>query len=591
MRGACALKCARDKGKIGVSALGFRFPPGPVMWKPERGIAEAEARGGVATPRPYQFWQGGAVGSALGSYPGGRRFKSCPCNQFTNRPTLGRPQGASTPCDTGPFLKPTPPTSLSLLAAPTHARVRHHKAKPSMKGKETGLQVRVVPVAKLVPYQGNPRTHPDWQVAQIAASIAEFGFVSPILVGPDSVIIAGHGRLMAAQQLGLAEVPVIELGHLTEVQRRALVIADNRIAENAGWDEDLLRAELAALQVEGFELDVLGFGDEDLAALLEEAEGDVSLPAALGDQDFVPEPPPLPVSRSGDVWLLGPHRVMCGDSTSAAEVGALCAGQVDACWTDPPYNVNYQGAAGSIANDNLAENDFRQFLTRAMKAAAAVMKPGAPIYVAHADTEGLAFREAFRAAGFKLSGCLVWVKPSLVLGRSDYQWRHEPILYGWKPGAAHIWYGGRKQTTVRETGVVPLRIMPDGKVQVDVANRTFVVSGQNLTVEAYDGSVIRVEKPARNAEHPTMKPVALILEMLENSTRRGDRVLDLFGGSGSTLIACHRSGRVARLMELDPRFCDVIVDRWQVFTGQVATAETCGETFEQVRVARCLGQK
>lgn len=461
-----------------------------------------------------------------------------------------------------------------------------------MARKESGaLRVRALSVEDLVPYAGNPRTHPDWQVAQIAASIAEFGFVSPILIGPDRTIIAGHGRLMAARQLGLAEVPVIELGHLTEVQRRALVIADNRIAENAGWDEDLLRAELAALQVEGFELEVLGFGEEDLAALLEDTEDGGALPAELGDPDFVPEAPPRPVSERGDVWLLGPHRVMCGDSTDAAEVQAMCAGPVDACWTDPPYNVNYEGAAGRIANDNLAENDFRQFLTRALKAAAAVMKPGAPIYVAHADTEGLAFRSAFRAAGFKLSGCLVWVKPSLVLGRSDYQWRHEPILYGWKPGAAHCWYGGRKQTTVREAAAVPLRIMPDGTLQVDVANRTFVVSGQNLSIEAYDGSVIRAERPARNAEHPTMKPVALILEMLENSTRRGDRVLDLFGGSGSTLIACHKAGRVARLMELDERFCDVIVERWQTFSGERATVEADGRSFEEVRVARCLGRK
>lgn len=452
------------------------------------------------------------------------------------------------------------------------------------------LVIRAVKIDALAPYAGNPRTHPDWQVAQIAASITEFGFISPILIGPDRVIIAGHGRLMAARLLGLAEVPVIELGHLTEVQRRALVIADNRIAENAGWDEELLRSELAALQIEGFELDVLGFGEEDLAGLLEDVEGELPVPAALGDPDFVPEPPPQPVSRPGDVWCLGAHRVMCGDSTAADAIARLCDGLVDACWTDPPYNVNYQGAAGSIANDNLAENDFRQFLTRAMKAAASVMKPGAPIYVAHADTEGLAFREAFRAAGFKLSGCLVWVKPSLVLGRSDYQWRHEPILYGWKPGAAHAWYGGRKQTTVREAGAVPLRIMPDGTVQVDVASRTFVVSGQNLTVEAYDGSVIRAEKPARNAEHPTMKPVALILEMIENSTRRGDRVLDPFGGSGSTLIACHRAGRVARLMELDPKYCDVIVERWQTFTGQTATVEGGGESYEQTRVSRCLGQ-
>lgn len=448
----------------------------------------------------------------------------------------------------------------------------------------------MLPVGQILPYAGNARTHPEWQIDQIAASIAEFGFCNPVLIGDDSVIVAGHGRVLAAQKLGLTEVPVIVLAHLSPAQRRALVIADNKIAENAGWDEELLRTELAALQGEGFGLEVIGFSDAELEELLGGLDGDEAPPAELGDPDFVPEPPPRPVSERGDVWLLGPHRVMCGDSTAVAEVAALCAGQVDACWTDPPYNVNYEGAAGKIANDNLTENDFRQFLTKALKAGASVMKPGAPIYVAHADTEGLAFRQAFAAAGFKLSGCLIWVKPSLVLGRSDYQWRHEPILYGWKPGAAHAWYGGRKQTTVREGTVMPIRVMPDGTLQVDVANKTFVVSGQKLSIEAFDGSVIRAERPARNAEHPTMKPVALILEMIGNSTRHGDTVLDLFGGSGSTLIACHKSGRVARLMELDARYCDVIVERWQTFTGEAARHEVCGRRFDEVRVARCLGQ-
>lgn len=447
----------------------------------------------------------------------------------------------------------------------------------------------MMPIGQLVPYAGNARTNPDWQIDQIAASIAEFGFCNPVLVGDDSVIVAGHGRVQAAQRLGLAEVPVIVLAHLSPAQRRALVIADNKIAANAGWDEDLLRAELCALQGEGFGLEVIGFSEAELQELLGGFDAEAPPRAELGDPDFVPETPPRPVSMSGDVWVMGPHRVMCGDSTDAAAVTRLCRGVVNACWTDPPYNVNYEGAAGKIANDNLSENDFRQFLTRALRAAAAVMKPGAPIYVAHAETEGIAFRAAFAAAGFKLSGCLIWVKPALVLGRSDYQWRHEAILYGWKPGAAHPWYGGRKQTTVREGTVMPLRVMPDGTLQVDVANRTFVVSGQNLSIEAFDGSVIRAEKPARSAEHPTMKPVALILEMLENSTRRGDKVLDLFGGSGSTLIACHQAGRVARLMELDPRFCDVIVERWQTFSSQTAQLEADGRSYADVRVARCGG--
>lgn len=443
------------------------------------------------------------------------------------------------------------------------------------------MKIEHRPVAALIPYSGNARTHPEWQIAQIAASIAEFGFCNPILVGPDGVIIAGHGRLLAAQMLGMADVPCIELGHLSEAQRRALVIADNKIAENAGWDEELLRAELIALQVEGVDLDVLGFGEDELAELLAlgevEAEQDDH-----ADPEFVPAAPEEPISRLGDVWILGKHRVMCGDATDAEAIGALCAGHVHAVWTDPPYNVAYEGSAGSILNDDMPTEDFRRLLLMAFRAAHHQLRPGGPIYVAHADTEGLTFRAAFRDAGFKLSGCLVWVKPSLVLGRSDYQWRHEPILYGWKPGAAHQWYGGRDKTTVRERAGVGLRAMPDGSIQLDVGDQTVVITGENLSMQTVDGSVLRFEKPSRNAEHPTMKPVELILEMLENSTRPGQVVLDPFGGSGSTLIACHRSGRRARLMELDPKFCDVIVDRWQAVTGQKAVREAAGVRFDDL---------
>lgn len=441
----------------------------------------------------------------------------------------------------------------------------------------------MTPLDRLAPYVRNARTHSEGQIAQIAASIMEFGFTNPILVGGDGVIIAGHGRLQAAQRLGLAEAPVIVLDHLSPAQRRALVIADNRIAENAGWDETLLKSELAALRLEAFDLELLGFSDEELDQLLASAGLDDAPPPALGDPDFVPEASTAaPTTRRGDVWRLGDHRLMCGDSTSRGSVEALCLGApIDACWTDPPYNVNYSTKAGSIANDNLESSEFRRFLCEAFSCALSVMRPGAPIYVAHADTEGLNFRAAFRDAGFKLSGSLVWVKPSLVLGRSDYQWRHEPILYGWKPGAAHSWYGGRTRTTVFERGREPVRLMPDGTLQVDAGGQTIVVSGENLSLETFDGSVIRADKPARNGEHPTMKPVGLILEMLENSTKRGDRVLDVFGGSGSTLIAAHKSGRIARLMELDERYCDVIVNRWQTFTGLEARRDGDGRTFAE----------
>ena len=447
----------------------------------------------------------------------------------------------------------------------------------------------MVPPERLAPYARNARTHSDEQVVQIAASIVEFGFTNPILVDRDFGIIAGHGRLMAARRLELPAVPVIRLEHLSKAQRRALVIADNRIAENAGWDETLLRRELAALRLEAFDLDLLGFDDSELEALLADVDLEETPPPALGDPDFVPEPPEArPVSQRSDVWIMGPHRLMCGDSTSRGEVEALCLGApIDAVWTDPPYNVDYEGTAGKIRNDNMEASEFRRFLCEAFSAAFAVMRPGAPIYVAHADTEGLSFRAAFRDAGLKLSGCLVWVKPSLVLGRSDYQWRHEPILYGWKPGAAHSWFGGRNKTTVVEGAGAPVRVAADGTVQIDVGGQVIIVRGENLSIEAVEGSVIRHEKPARSAEHPTMKPVGLILGMLENSTDRGARVLDLFGGSGSTLIACHKAGRVARLMELDEKFADVIVERWQAFTGLKATRARDGVTFDQAKEARC----
>lgn len=452
----------------------------------------------------------------------------------------------------------------------------------------TEPRIEMVSPARLAPYARNARTHSADQIGQIVASIVEFGFTNPILVDGEFGIIAGHGRLQAALRLEMERVPVIVLDHLSDAQRRALIIADNKIAENAGWDEDLLKQELAALRLEAFDLDLLGFSGSELDALLEDVDLDGTPPPSLGDPDFVPEPPKAnPISRRGDVWILGGHRVMCGDSTSAAEVERLCLGdQVDAVWTDPPYNVNYEGTAGKIQNDNMESGEFRKFLCAAFSAAFGSMRAGAPIYVAHADTEGLNFRAAFRDAGLKLSGCLIWVKPSLVLGRSDYQWRHEPILYGWKPGAAHSWFGGRNKTTVFEGAREPVRLMPDGTVQIDIGGQLVVVRGEGLSIEAEESSIIRHEKPAKNGEHPTMKPVGLILEMLENSTERGAKVLDLFGGSGSTLIACHKAGRVARLMELDEKFADVIVERWQTYTGLEARRERDGVTFAQAKEAK-----
>lgn len=446
-------------------------------------------------------------------------------------------------------------------------------------------RIELWPIERLKPYERNARTHDAAQVSKIAASITEFGFTNPILVDSADGIIAGHGRLMAAKELGLTEVPVIVLDHLTDAQRRAYILADNRLALDAGWDESLLAEELAALQGEGFDLGLTGFNEDEISDLLDGAGGDDDEPP--GDENEVPEVPARPVSRRGDVWILGNHRLICGDSTNLTDIERLAAGdQIECLWTDPPYNVAYEGTAGSIKNDDMEDGAFRQFLHDAFVCAFTVMKPGGAAYVAHADTEGYNFRGAFRDAGFKLSGCLIWRKNSLVLGRSDYQWQHEPILYGWKEGTAHRWYGARNKTTMVEFDGGLFDQIGEREYQITIGEQTLIIEGDNLLVREARPTVITEEKPKRNAEHPTMKPVPLIERFLLNSTKRGDTVLDLFGGSGSTLIACEKLGRIARLCELDEKFVDVIVRRWQEFTGKAARLEPTGQTFDDVAYGR-----
>lgn len=398
------------------------------------------------------------------------------------------------------------------------------------------------PISKLLPYARNARTHSDSQVAQIAASIAQFGFTNPVLAGSDGVIVAGHGRLAAAQRLGMETVPVVVLDHLTPTQRRALVIADNRIAENAGWDEDVLRLEFDDLTAAEFDLGLTGFDDDAVADILERG---ASPKGGMTPDDDVPEVATTTVTKTGDVWILGAHRVMCGDATRSADVGRLCDGRaVDMFLTDPPYNVDYTGKTGSrmtIANDSMASDQFRVFLGKAFSAANAAMKPGAVFYIWHADLEGYNFRGAALDIGWQVRQCLVWKKSSLVIGWQDYHSIHEPCLYGWKEGAAHLWASDRKQTTVLE-----------------------------------------FDRPSRSADHPTMKPVALFEYLLLNNTRNRDIVLDAFGGSGTTLIAAERSSRIARLIEVDPKYVDVIVRRWQAWTGQSAVRESDGVRFDDI---------
>lgn len=429
----------------------------------------------------------------------------------------------------------------------------------------------------LVPYASNARTHSPQQIEQIARSIREFGFVNPVLVDSEGGIIAGHGRVLAARSLGMQEVPTIDVHWLTPAQRRAYILADNQLALNAGWDEALLAQELGSLREIGFDLTLLGFADERLDDMLTA----VSQPPA--DPDAVPDLPKRSHSQLGDLWVLGQHRVLCGDSTKREQLELLMGGEpADVVWTDPPYNVGYEGGTAdalTIENDSMDDAAFRQFLADAFRAMASVMRAGASIYVAHADTEGLNFRATFKAAGLKLSSCLVWKKNSLVLGRSDYQWMHEPILYGWKAGKRHRWFGGRKKTTVQQLGeAFGFERMEDGRFQIALGDTVLLIDA-DAKVEELIPTVMFHEKPRRSEDHPTMKPVGLIERMLRNSARPGEVVLDSFGGSGSTLIAAEQLAMRARLCELDPRYCDVIVRRWQEFTGLRAVHAQHGRPF------------
>ena len=442
-------------------------------------------------------------------------------------------------------------------------------------------EIRLVEVAALLPYARNSKIHPPAQIEALAANMQRVGFTNPLLIA-DGTILAGHGRLLAAKKLGLTRVPCIDLSHLSEGERKAQVIWDNRSGEafGAAWDLEMLKLETDDLRAAGFDLELFtGFAEEDLAKMFEGLEEDA--PSGLSDPDDVPPAPEVPVSRDGDIWVCGDHRIACGDSLSMQLWDQLMAGVLaDLCVTDPPYNVAYESdLAGKIKNDDMGDAEFRSFLKGAYDTMFAVMKPGAPIYVAHADTEGFNFRGAFRDAGFKLSGCLIWRKNSLVLGRSDWQWQHEPVLYGWKPGAKHRWYGGRKRTTVVEWGDGnPFEQLPDGRWAVHVGGQTLIVEG-DAKVEAMPGSVVFHDKPSRSELHPTTKPTGLWLKFIEPSSRPGDVVIDPFSGSGTTLITCEMTGRRARVCDLDPKFVDVAVRRWEMFTGKRAVHAITGEPF------------
>ncbi len=403
------------------------------------------------------------------------------------------------------------------------------------------------PLESLKPYAKNAKMHGPEQVAKIAASMAEFGWTVPCLVGDDGELIAGHGRVLAAEMLGLTEAPVIVLGHLTDEQRRAYRLADNKLTELGDWNEAVLSEELQLLAAEEFDLSLIGFDDGELDALLSGLDEETD----TDGEDDIPEPPEDPVSKPGDLWLLGKHRLLCGDATVASDAEKLLGDtKADLCFCDPPYNVDYAGGAGAdqagkdrrIKNDALGDA-FGQFLYDACVLINTHTK-GA-VYICMSSSELHTLQTAFMKAGGHWSTFVIWAKNRFTLGRSDYQRQYEPILYGWPEGVKRRWCGARDQ-----------------------------------------GDVWNINRPAKNDLHPTMKPVSLVERAIRNSSRKGDLVFDPFGGSGTTLVAAEGTGRKAALLELDPKYVDVIVERWQQFTDQTATLEDDGRSFDAIKTGR-----
>ena len=390
---------------------------------------------------------------------------------------------------------------------------------------KTTTDMQLVPVSKLVPYVNNARTHSPEQVMKLRSSLREFGFINPIIIDRDYGIIAGHGRILAAKEEGITEVPCVFVDYLTEAQKKAYILADNRMAMDAGWDEELLRVEIEALQGEAFDVSLTGFDEMELADLFKDGsdsgaeDDDYDLSAALEKAAFV---------ERGDIWTVGRHRLMCGDATSAEDVAALMDDRkANLILTDPPYGVSFKSSSGlTIQNDSMKNEEFYNFLLSAFENMADHLEKGGAAYVFHADTEGLNFRRAFIDAGFHLAGCCIWVKDSLVLGRSDYQWQHEPVLYGFMQNGKHPWYSDRKQTTIWNFA-----------------------------------------KPKRNANHQTSKPLDLLGYPIGNSTQENAIVIDTFGGSGSTLMACEQINRTCCTMELDEKYASVILRRYVDDTG------------------------
>lgn len=408
-----------------------------------------------------------------------------------------------------------------------------------------------VDIKRLKPYEKNARTHSEEQVERIATSIQEFGFINPVLIDSEYGIIAGHGRVLGAKKLGMKEVPCLFVEDLTEAQKRAYIIADNKLALDAGWDDEILKEELKALEEMDFDVSLTGFDLDDFDFDQQDIEFDE-------DQEEEIEVPEEPKSKLGDIYQLGKHRLMCGSSTESDDVYKLTDGEImDLCVTDPPYNVDYEGSAGKIENDNMDDSSFYEFLFEFYCNMLNSLKDGGAYYIFHADSEGLNFRKALKDAGGDTKQTLIWVKNALVLGRQDYQWKHEPCLYGWKKGAGHYFTNDRTQTTVFED-----------KIDLDKLSKDELKDMiKDILADKLPVTIIHENKPLRNELHPTMKPIKLIARLINNSSKRGENVIDFFGGSGSTLIACEQLNRTSYTMELDPRFVDTIIQRYIKLKG------------------------
>ena len=408
------------------------------------------------------------------------------------------------------------------------------------------MKTEEMQVADLKPYERNAKKHDERQIKNVMESIRQFGFAQPIVVDKNDIVIIGHCRLIAAKRLGLREVPVLRMEELTEEQAQKLRLLDNKLNESE-WDMELLAEDIPEIDWSDFDIDWNLPEMQDAEVDIEEVE--------------TPEPPEEPKSKPGDIYQLGDHRLICGDSTDLKVIEKLMDGDMaDLYLTDPPYNVNISNSAGmTIKNDNMEDSQFRTFLTNAFKAVSDFIKPGGAFYIWHADTEGLNFRVACKEVGWQIRQCLIWNKNMFILGRQDYQWKHEPCLYGWKDGAGHYFTEDRSNSTVIEDDPIDF-----GKMKKEELVKLLEKIYQSKT------TVIKADKPTVNDLHPTMKPIALISELVKNSSKREDIVLDSFGGSGSTLIACEELGRKCRTCELDPKYVDVIVQRWENYTGKQA---------------------